>query len=145
MFSNDVIDEAVSGHPDRFVPFLAVNPWNQADGVAEIHRRADTGYRGVKLHPTLRGYHLSDLGLVGPILNSIRERQLLVICHGHPISELRRRNSGWPLPPIPRFRSDGAHRHLLVTRPGNPLGSRSAQSVPGDLQGSSLRDQRIRA
>lgn len=87
VFSNDVIDDAVSGHPDRFVPFLAVNPWNQADAVAEIHRRAEAGYRGVKLHPTLHGYHLSDLGLVGPILDSIRERHLLVICHG--ASDLR--------------------------------------------------------
>jgi hypothetical protein len=31
--------------------------------VAEIHRRADKGYRGLELHPTIHGYHLSDLGL----------------------------------------------------------------------------------
>lgn len=87
VFSNDVVDEAVAAHPDRLVPFLAVNPWNQQESVAEIHRRADLGYRGVKLHPTLHGYHLSDLGLVGPTLDAIRERDLLVICHG--ASDLR--------------------------------------------------------
>lgn len=87
VFSNDVIDEAVAAHPDRLVPFLAVNPWSQAESVAEVHKRADLGYRGVKLHPTLHGYHLSDLGLVGPVLDAIRERELLVICHG--ASDLR--------------------------------------------------------
>lgn len=87
VFSNDVVDEAVAAHPDRLVPFLAVNPWNQQEAVSEIHRRAERGYRGVKLHPTLHGYHLSDLGLVGPLLDAIRERNLLVIAHG--ASDLR--------------------------------------------------------
>lgn len=87
VFSNDATDEALAGHEDRLIPFLAVNPWTRAEAVAEVHRRADKGYKGVKLHPTLHGYHLSDLGLVGPVLDAIRERELLVICHG--ASDLR--------------------------------------------------------
>lgn len=86
-FSNDVVDEAVADHPDRLVPFLAVNPWARGAAVEEVHRRADLGYRGVKLHPTLHGYHLSDLDLVGPTLEAVRERGLVVICHG--ASDLR--------------------------------------------------------
>lgn len=81
-FDNDVIDEAIAAHPDRLIPFLAVNPWHRELAVAEIHRRAEAGYRGVKLHPTIHGYHLSDLGLVSPVLDAIRERNLVVICHG---------------------------------------------------------------
>ncbi len=82
VFDNDVVDEAVAAHPDRIIPFLAVNPWHRDDAVAEVHRRADKGYLGVKLHPTIHGYHLSDLDLVGPVVEAIRERELLVICHG---------------------------------------------------------------
>ncbi|SDT26984.1 amidohydrolase family protein [Microlunatus soli] len=87
VFSNDDVDDALQGHEDRLIPFLAVNPWSQQEAVAEVHRRADKGYRGVKLHPTLHGYHLSDLGLVGPVLDAIRERELLIIAHG--ASDLR--------------------------------------------------------
>lgn len=81
-FSNDVVDVAVAEHPDRLIPFMAVNPWHRHAAVAEIHRRADGGYRGVKIHPTIHGYHLSDVGLVGPVMSAIRERGLVVICHG---------------------------------------------------------------
>jgi hypothetical protein len=81
-FTNDVIDEAVQAHPSRLIPFMAVNPWHRQAAVAEIHRRADAGYKGVKIHPTLHGYHLSDLGLVGAVMEAIRERGLVVICHG---------------------------------------------------------------
>lgn len=81
-FTNDVIDVAVAEHPDRLIPFMAVNPWHQQAAVDEVHARADKGYKGVKIHPTLHGYHLSDLGLIGPVLDAIRERGLLVISHG---------------------------------------------------------------
>lgn len=81
-FTNDVIDDAVAAHPDRLIPFMAVNPWHRQDAVDEIHRRADAGFKGVKLHPTIHHYHLSDFGLVGPVLDAIRERELLIICHG---------------------------------------------------------------
>lgn len=81
-FSNDVIDVAIAQFPDRLIPFLAVNPWNQQAAVAEVHARADKGYKGVKVHPTIHGYHLSDLGLVGPVMDAIRERGLVVISHG---------------------------------------------------------------
>lgn len=81
-FTNDVIDEAVGEFPDRLIPWLAINPWNRQAAVDEVHRRADKGYQGVKVHPTLHGYHLSDLGLVGPVMDAIRERGLVVISHG---------------------------------------------------------------
>jgi predicted TIM-barrel fold metal-dependent hydrolase len=81
-FSNDIIVDAVNEHPDRLIPFMAVNPWHQQAAVDEVHRRADAGFKGVKLHPTIHHYHLSDFGLIGPVLEAIRERELVVICHG---------------------------------------------------------------
>ena len=81
-FTNEVIVDAVAEHPDRLIPFMAVNPWHLDEAVQEVHRRADAGFVGVKLHPTIHGYHLSDFGLIGPVLAAIRERGLVVISHG---------------------------------------------------------------
>ena len=81
-FRNDDVDGAVAAVPGRFIPFLAVDPWFGARAVAEIHERADRGYRGVKLHPTIHGYNLADLGLLSPILEAIRKRRLILLSHG---------------------------------------------------------------
>lgn len=81
-FSNDDVDDAVSAVPGRFIPFLAVDPWFGERAVAEIHERADRGYRGVKLHPTIHGYDLADLVLLAPILDAVRDRGLILLAHG---------------------------------------------------------------
>ena len=81
-FRNDDVDDAVVAVPGRFVPFLAVDPWFGARAVDEIHQRADRGYRGVKLHPTIHGYNLADLALLSPVLDAVRERGLILLSHG---------------------------------------------------------------
>lgn len=81
-FDNDVVTEAVTAHPDRLIPFCAVNPWHGRAAVEEVRLRAEAGFRGVKMHPTLHGYHFSDHGLVDPVFEVIREAGMLVICHG---------------------------------------------------------------
>lgn len=79
---NDVIDREARAFPDRLIPFCAVNPWDRAAAVAEIHRCAGLGMRGIKLHPTLHGYRLGDHGLVDPIFQAARELGLVVTSHG---------------------------------------------------------------
>lgn len=81
-FSNDDVDEAVAADPTRLIPYLAVNPWDGERAIAELERRVAKGYRGLKLHPTIHGYHLSDLGLVGPIMEIVRDAGLILISHG---------------------------------------------------------------
>jgi predicted TIM-barrel fold metal-dependent hydrolase len=81
-FDNDVISDAVRDHPDRLIPFCAVNPWHVDRAVREVTARAADGFLGVKLHPTLHGYHLSDEALVGPVLDAVRDAGMVVICHG---------------------------------------------------------------
>lgn len=81
-FRNDDVDDALTAVPGRFIPFLAVDPWHGDRAVADIHRRADRGYRGVKLHPTIHGYDLADLELLSPILDAIREHGLILLSHG---------------------------------------------------------------
>lgn len=81
-FDNDEVDDAMFAQPGRFIPFMALNPWYGGQAVWELHQRADRGYRGIKLHPTIHGYNLGDLALLGPILDAARERGLIVLSHG---------------------------------------------------------------
>lgn len=81
-FSNDDVDVAVAADRDRLIPYLAVNPWDVDHAVAELERRVAAGYRGLKLHPTIHGYHLSNLQLVGPLMEIIRDAGLVLIAHG---------------------------------------------------------------
>lgn len=81
-FDNNEVDDALLERPGRFIPFMAINAWAGGRAVWEIHERADRGYRGIKLHPTIHGYNLGDLGLVRPILDAARERGLVVLSHG---------------------------------------------------------------
>jgi predicted TIM-barrel fold metal-dependent hydrolase len=81
-FSNDVIVEAVTQFPDRLIPYAALNPWRGQAAVDELESLAAQGFRGLKVHPTIHGYHLSDLGLMGPIMETLRAHRMVLISHG---------------------------------------------------------------
>lgn len=81
-FINDPIKEAYDQFPDRLIPYCAVNPW-QPDAAAEVRRCVrDWGFKGLKLHPTINGFHLSDAGLVDPLFKIADEYGIPVIVHG---------------------------------------------------------------
>jgi predicted TIM-barrel fold metal-dependent hydrolase len=63
---------------DRLVGFGQVNP-RLADAAAEVDRCADAGLRGIKLHPTMHGYHFCDHGLLDPVLETCAARHLVVL------------------------------------------------------------------
>lgn len=81
-FSNDVIVDAVAQYPDRLIPYAAINPWRRQAAVDELESLAGRGFRGLKVHPTLHGYHLSDLGLMGPVMETLRAHRMVLISHG---------------------------------------------------------------
>lgn len=75
---NDFLIDLVAQHPDRLFGFGQVIPQN--DGAEdEIHRFADAGLPGLKLHPSLHGYMASDHGILDPIFEVCRERGLIVL------------------------------------------------------------------
>lgn len=81
-FTNDPIKDAFDQFPDRLIPFCAVNPW-QADAADEVRRCiVDWGFKGLKLHPTINGFHLSDPGLVDPLFQVADELEIPIIVHG---------------------------------------------------------------
>ncbi len=81
-FTNDAVKMAVEACPRRLVPYCAVNPW-QPDAVSELRRCiSEWGFRGLKLHPTINGFHLSDPRLVDPLFEEAEGLGIPVIAHG---------------------------------------------------------------
>lgn len=81
-FTNDPIKEAYDQFPDRLIPYCAVNPW-QPDAADEVRRCVrDWGFKGLKLHPTINGFHLSDPNLVDPLFKVAEEYDIPIIVHG---------------------------------------------------------------
>lgn len=75
---NDFIIGLQDAHPDRLIGFGQVMP-QADDAVEEIHRMADAGIRGLKLHPSMHGYHVADHGLLDPLFAACAEREMAVI------------------------------------------------------------------
>lgn len=81
-FTNQPIKEAFDQFPDRLIPFCAVNPW-QPEAADEVRRCVtEWGFKGLKLHPTINGFHLSDHNLCDPLFRVADELGIPVIVHG---------------------------------------------------------------
>lgn len=79
MIDNDFIARTVQAHPDRIVGFGQVDP-RRDSAVDELrHCARDLGLKGVKLHPTMHGYHFADHGLLDPIFRVCSEEGLVVL------------------------------------------------------------------
>lgn len=81
-FTNDFVKNAFDEFPDRLIPYCAVNPW-ELDAV-DVTRQciAEWGFKGLKLHPTINGFHLADNDLVGPLFQLAEELDFPIIVHG---------------------------------------------------------------
>lgn len=78
MVDNEFIAKTVAAHHGRIIGFGQVDP-RRPDAVAEIERCALLGLRGLKLHPTMHGYHFADHGLLDPIFAACREAGLIAL------------------------------------------------------------------
>jgi len=81
-YTNETVVEAVKEFPERLIPFGVVDPWKMTEATDELERIAKLGFKGLKIHPTLHGYHLADLKLVGPVLEIVRAYKMVLISHG---------------------------------------------------------------
>lgn len=78
MIDNGYIREIQERYPDRLVGFGQVNP-RQGGAAEEIARCADAGLKGLKLHPTMHGYHFCDHALLDPVMEAAAEHRLTVL------------------------------------------------------------------
>jgi len=78
---NDYVLAAQKAHTDRLFAYVFVNP-REKNAVETLKRYLDAGMKGVKLHPRLHGYSLSNHKLVDPIMEVCREYKVPVYGHG---------------------------------------------------------------
>lgn len=75
---NDFILDLIRKHPDRLFGFGQVMP-QADDALDEIVRIKGAGLSGLKLHPSLHGYHVADHGLLDPIFGCCAELGLPIL------------------------------------------------------------------
>ena len=79
MIDNEFIAATVAKSQGRIVGFGQVNP-RSTDAVEIVrHCAVDLGLKGLKLHPTMHGYHFADHGLLDPIFQAADETGLVVL------------------------------------------------------------------
>jgi len=82
---NDEMLEAAAAHPDRFVAFCTASPWYGDEAVSEIRRAFHAGARGLKLHPVLQGFTITD-DVARPLIEAAVEAGKPVFFHtGTPV------------------------------------------------------------
>lgn len=77
---NDAVLGAARSHPGRFAVMCAVNPWYGDRALDELRRATGEGAIGLKLHPSLQGFCLTD-PVVRPVLAQAAELGLVVYVH----------------------------------------------------------------
>lgn len=79
MVDNSFISETMRKYPKRIIGFGQVNP-RATNAVETINECAQQlGLRGLKLHPTMHGYHFADHGLLDPIFEAADKNKLVVL------------------------------------------------------------------
>ena len=83
---NDFILEVSKKYPKRFIPMATVNPWFGDKALRELERAFSKGARGLKLHPFLQGFRISD-EIVFPLVElAIKYRRPIYFHTGTPVS-----------------------------------------------------------
>lgn len=79
---NAFVIAAARQRPDRFLPFVTVNPWMRAAGVESLRRAAgECGAPGLVLHPILQGFEAND-PLVFPVVEAALALDMVVYVTG---------------------------------------------------------------
>jgi hypothetical protein len=82
---NDEMLAAARSHPDRFIAFCTASPWYGPKAIDEIRRVFDAGAKGLKLHPVLQGFTITD-DVARPLIEAAVERGRPIYFHtGTPV------------------------------------------------------------
>ena len=87
---NDYIIMAVKEYPDRIVGFAGINTRWGDEALREAERCARAGLRGIgELHPYSQGFDLGDKETMAPLMEVVREYDLIVSTHSsEPVGHL---------------------------------------------------------
>lgn len=90
---HDAVLDVANQHPERFIPFLAIDP-QRAEAIDWLDRAVAAGFRGVKIHP-LAGFAVDDEA-VFPFYQRCAEHGLPVLGHCRPVGVGERDNLSRP-------------------------------------------------
>ncbi len=78
---NDYVLSCVKEHSDRVFAYAFINP-REKGSIDVLKKYLDLGMKGVKLHPKLHGYYLSNHNIVDPVMEVCREYKVPMFAHG---------------------------------------------------------------
>jgi len=85
---NDFILGEARKHPARLLPMVTANPWFGEQAVAEARRGFEAGAVGLKLHPGLQGFKITD-EIVFPLVELAQAHNRPVYFHtGTPVTSM---------------------------------------------------------
>lgn len=85
---NDLVLREARNHPDRFLPMITCNPWYGPKAIEEARRGFEAGAVGLKLHPGLQGFQITD-PIVHALVETARECGKPVYFHtGTPVTSM---------------------------------------------------------
>ena len=85
---NDQVLAAAREHADRFIPFTTANPWYGEKAVEDLDRTFAEGAAGLKLHPRMQGFRITD-PIVRPLVELCIDRGRPIYFHtGTPIASM---------------------------------------------------------
>jgi len=80
--TNDYILESIARYPNRLIGFGAVQPQSSEAAVAEVERCVKGGIKGIgELRPDIQLPDLSDMTLMAPLMEVVREHKLILLTH----------------------------------------------------------------
>src|SRR6266849_4917632 len=79
--ANEYLASAMATYPGRIVGFGTVNPWHAEEAWLELDQFRRLGLKGLKLHPPLQGFVVSDRPLLDPVLQRAAAQALPVVLH----------------------------------------------------------------
>ena len=74
-----ILDWSVAIRTDRIIPFASVHP-DDPEAPDQVHRIAEAGLKGIKMHPYYQGFVLDDPRM-HPIYQAISDAGLLLLMH----------------------------------------------------------------
>lgn len=80
---NDMIADSVEAYPDRLMGFGRVDPRRGEEAIDEVHRCAERGLLGIKLHPFVETYR-PDHPDFDPLFEAIYREDLIILTHTGP-------------------------------------------------------------
>lgn len=79
--ANDLAARACARFPGKFFPMAVVNPYDQEKAAEELRRSIELlGMKGLKLHPWLQGFSVSD-PYIKPVMEECQRLKIPVVFH----------------------------------------------------------------